>query len=435
LPAALAIVSSSSALHVAERIAIARLGKLGDGICDTSAGPLYVSYALPGETVAVEPWPGHADRRHLLEVESASPDRVAPICAHFGVCGGCALQHWELRRYRQWKRELVVETLARVGLDTTVDDFVDAHGEGRRRAVFHARRGPRELLEVGFSARKSHRVVAIDHCPVLAPGLAGAITAAWAIAEAIAGTRKPLDIQVTASEGGLDVDVRGSGPLSAPHMVGLAELARRHRLARLTRHGEIVAKRAAPTVRIGRASVELPPGAFLQATAAGEAALARLVTMHCAGATRVADLFCGIGPFALRLAERARVCAVDQDSGAMAALQKAAARTERLKPIDTQVRDLLRRPLTPQELKAFDAVVFDPPRQGAEAQARGLAGSAVPAVIAVSCNPTTFARDARILVDGGYSLRRVTPVDQFLYSIHVEVVALFERGAHPTGLA
>jgi 23S rRNA (uracil1939-C5)-methyltransferase len=412
---------------VTERLAIARLGTLGDGICDTPAGPLYVPYALPGETVAVEQWPGHADRRHLVEVEIASPERVAPVCPHFGVCGGCALQQWAMPRYRQWKRGLVIEALARVGLDAPVDELIDAHGEGRRRAVFHARRGPRDLLEVGYAARKSHRVVAIDHCPILAPSLGGAIAAAWAIAEEIADARKALDIQVTATEAALDIDLRGSGPLSAVHVAGLAAIAQRHRLARLTRHGEIVAQYATPAVRIGRARVELPPGAFLQATIAGETALARLVETHCADAATVADLFCGVGPFALRLAERARVCAADHDAPAVAALQRAAGTTPGLKSVAGQVRDLFRRPLSPDELNRFEAVVFDPPRQGAEMQARALAACAVPTVVAVSCNPTTLSRDARILVDGGYRIMRVRPVDQFLYSTHVEAVALFQR--------
>jgi 23S rRNA (uracil1939-C5)-methyltransferase len=211
------------------------------------------------------------------------------------------------------------------------------------------------------------------------------------------------------------------------HIGRLAEVAQRHRLARLTRHGEILAQRAPPTVRMSRAQVALPPGAFLQATSAGETALAHLVETHCADAASVADLFCGVGPFALRLARRARVHAVDNDAPAIAALAQAAETTQGLKPIEGEVRDLFRRPLRPDELKSFKAVVFDPPRQGAEAQARALAVSVAPTIVAVSCNPTTLARDARILVDGGYRLARVTPVDQFVYSSHVEVVALFQR--------
>ena len=327
-----------------ERLVIDRLGSRGDGIADTPAGPIHVPYSLPGETVEVDQWPGHPDRRHFIKVDRASPERIAPICPHFGICGGCALQHLATAQYRNWKRGLVTEALARVGIAAPVDDLVDAHGEGRRRAVLHARRGTRDVLEVGFSAHKAHHVVAIDRCPILAPGLHGAIEAAWAIAEALTGARKPLDIQVTQTNAGLDVDVRGSGPLTAARMADLARVAERHRLARLTRHGEIVAQRVAPMVSMGRAQVVLPPGAFLQATAAGEAVLARLVDAHCDGASAVADLFCGVGPFALRLAERARVTAADEDADAVAALRRAAAGTQGLKPVEVAQRDLFRRP-------------------------------------------------------------------------------------------
>jgi len=269
-------------------------------------------------------------------------------------------------------------------------------------------------------------VVAIDHCPVLAPSLKGSIEAAWAIAETLAAERKPLDIQVTATDAGLDIDVRGSGPLTAARMGALARLAETHRLARLTRHGEMVAQRTPPSVTMGSARVVLPPGAFLQATAAGEAVLAALVLEHCGAAKSVGDLFTGVGPFALRLAERAKVIAADLDQAAVTALQEAA-KTPRLKPVAAERRDLFTRPFMAKELARLDAVVFDPPRQGADAQARELAASAVPVVVAVSCNPQTFARDAAILAAGGYRLTRVSPVDQFLYSAHVELVGKFEK--------
>jgi 23S rRNA (uracil1939-C5)-methyltransferase len=209
-------------------------------------------------------------------------------------------------------------------------------------------------------------------------------------------------------------------------MTALAGVAAEHDLARLTRHGELVALSRQPTLRVGKTIVQLPPAAFLQATAAGEAALARLTLAACEGATKIADLFAGIGPFALRLAERARVLAVDDDESALAALKRAAA-TPGLKPIETERRDLFRRPLRADELKSFDAVVFDPPRQGAEAQARELAASRVPLIVAVSCNPATFARDAAALTSAGYRLAEVTPVDQFRYAAHVEIVARLER--------
>jgi 23S rRNA (uracil1939-C5)-methyltransferase len=412
---------------VTEKLTITRLGHRGDGIADTPAGPLYVPYTLPGELVVVEPVPGHPDRRHLVRIDKPSHERARPICKHFGQCGGCALQHWSLAEYHLWKRDLVVDALAHAGVVAPVAPLIDAHGQGRRRAVLHARRGEHNLLEVGFTAPRAHHIVAIDECPILVPKLVGAIPAAWAIAEVLRPAQKPLDIQVTATDCGLDVDVRGSGALNAAMMAALARVADQHGLARLTRHGELVAQATQPTLKIGRASVPLPAGAFLQATAQGEATLARLVLEHVSKAKRLADLFSGIGPFALRIAERTRVTAIDGDAGAIEALRRAAASTSGLKPVETATRDLFRRPFTVNELKTYDAVVFDPPRQGAEAQARELATSAVAVVVAVSCDAVTFARDARILLNGGYRLVAVTPIDQFRYSHHVEIVARFER--------
>jgi len=412
---------------VIEQLVIARLAHRGDGVSDGPAGAIYVPGALPGETVEVEGVAGHPDRRRLLRVEQPSAERIAPICPHFGVCGGCAVQHWDAARYGAWKRDLVVEALRQAGLDAPVADLIDAHGEGRRRAVFHARSGAGDVLEVGFSAPRAHHVVAIDRCPILAPTLGGALKAAWAIAEALSPAKKPLDIQVSATDAGLDVDVRGSGPLTPTLMTALARIAAKHDLARLTRHGELIALERAPTLRMGKATVQLPPAVFLQATAEGEAALARLVLAACAGAASIADLFAGVGPFALRLAERARVVAVDDDEAALSALKRAAASTVGLKPVEIERRDLFRRPLGATELKRFDAVVFDPPRQGAEMQARELAASSVPLIVAVSCNPGTFARDMRELVRGGYRITEITPVDQFRYAAHVETVARLEK--------
>ena len=410
-----------------EHLSVTALGHRGDGIADGPGGPLYIPCTLPGEVVEVEAWPGHPDRRQLLNVERASAERIAPICPHFGTCGGCALQHWQSAPYRAWKRGLVVAALRQAGIEAAVDELIDAHGDGRRRAVFHARRGTHDVLEVGFTALRAHRVIAIDRCPILAKSLDGALPAAWAIAQAMAPADKPLDIQVTATEAGLDVDVRGSGPLTAALTAALAQVAAQHRLARLTRHGELIAQARAPGLRIGTATVALPPAAFLQATAEGEAVLARLVLQHCTGARTIADLFAGVGPFALRLAAQARIGAFDDDAGAVAALKRAAANTPGLKPIAAERRDLFKNPLVVAELRAFDAVVFDPPRQGAQAQSTELAASRVPLVVAVSCNPGTLARDLRILLDGGYRLTAVTPVDQFRYSPHVEVVARLER--------
>jgi 23S rRNA (uracil1939-C5)-methyltransferase len=418
--------NSSSARAVVERLTIDHVGHFGDGVAFAGGQTLYVPYTLGGESVEVAPGP-HPDRRLLLQVEHASPERIAPFCPHFGTCGGCAIQHWEDGRYRAWKRELVAATLAQAKIACDVHPLIDAHGLGRRRITLHARIGTHDVLKVGFSAPNSHDIIPVDRCPILDPGLSGALDAAWAIAEPLKPTGKPLDIQFTGTNSGLDVDVRGSGPLPTVMISTLSRVAEQHQLARLTRHGEMVLMRTPPTITIGKAQVALPPGSFLQASVAGEEALAALVLDHCRRGKHIADLFCGVGPFALRLAAKSRVVAFDNDAGAVAALHKAATSTSGLKPIKAETRDLFRRPLVPQELRDYDTIVFDPPRQGAQAQAQQLAASKIPVVVAVSCNVATFARDARILIDGGYTIEGVTPVDQFRHTPHIELVARFRR--------
>jgi 23S rRNA (uracil1939-C5)-methyltransferase len=402
---------------------VTRMGAQGDAVAMGPSGPLFVPYALPGERVAVTV---EGERARLDAVLDASPERVAPACRHFGRCGGCLLQHWDLAPYLAWKRGLVAEALSREGIAAEVAPVVDAHGAGRRRVIFHARQYGATTV-VGFAERKSHAMVDLAECPVLAPDLAEALPAARAVAQALAPRNKPLDIQVVASATGLDLDVRGSGPLPPALLMDLAQLAERFGLARVTRHGELVLQRAAPVLMMGRARVDLPPAAFLQATAEGEARLAAAVAEGVAGAKRVTDLFAGIGTFALRLAESARVHAVEGHAPAVAALLKAARATAGLKGVTGEARDLFRRPLLPEDLAAFDAVVIDPPRQGAEAQARQLAAAKLGRVVYVSCSAASFARDARVLIDGGFRLGRVTPFDQFRYSPHVELVGVFER--------
>jgi 23S rRNA (uracil1939-C5)-methyltransferase len=409
-----------------ETLVIDHVGHRGDGVASRDGAAIYVPFALGGETVSVEPVAGHPDRRALLHVDRPSAERIEPFCRHFGICGGCAIQHWRTERYQDWKRALVVETLAQAGIDCEVAPLIDAHGEGRRRITLHARKGTHEVLKVGFAAAGSHDIVPIDRCPILDPALDGALDAAWALAEPLTTEAKPLDIQVTAADEGLDVDIRGSGPVSSRMLTTLSKLAEQHKLARLTRHGELVLMRTPPTIAVGATRLTLPPGAFLQATRAGEEILAELVSERCGKAKYVVDLFCGVGPFALRLAAKARVAAYDSEPGAIAALQKAAG-TPGLKPMTIEVRDLFRRPLVPQQFEDVDAVVFDPPRQGAQAQCQQLAKSRVPLIVAVSCNAATFARDARLLLDGGYRIDQLTPVDQFRHTPHVELVARFRR--------
>ena len=324
--------------------------------------------------------------------------------------------------YADWKRQSVVAALAAAGVKAEVGALVDAHGGGRRRATFHARVGADGAVEVGFMRARAHDIVEIDACPLFAPELSAAPEVARALAEAVKTLLKPLDIQATATLAGLDVDLRGCGPLGAGETRRLLGVAERLDLARLSNHGVALIERRPPLVAFGTARVVVPPGGFLQATAAGEETLAQLAAEALKGAGRVADLFCGAGAFALRLAGEHSVFAVDNDAAAIAALRRAGNGS-----VEAAARDLFRLPLTAAELAAFDAVLFDPPRAGAAPQAREIATSGVTRVVAISCNAETFARDARILIDGGFVCEGVTPIDQFRYSAHVEIFAAFRR--------
>jgi 23S rRNA (uracil1939-C5)-methyltransferase len=397
-------------------LTIASLNKRGEGVgADGEAVP----GALPGERVLVS--------EGAPTILTKSPQRAAPICQYFGDCGGCATQHMSASLYAEWKRGLLVSALEHVGLKPQVGALVDAHGAGRRRATFHARFFPHGREDVGFMRARAHEIVTIEACPLFSPDMAGAIAAAGALAAALRGLGKPLDIQATGTLGGLDFDLRGSGPLEAVETRKLAAVAEKLDLARVSNHGEIVVERRPPQVAFGEARVILPPGGFLQATIAGEEALALEASEALKGAGRVADLFCGAGAFALRLAQTHEVFAADSDVLAIHALRRASGETRALRAIEVFARDLFQRPLRPEELVSFDGVLFDPPRAGALAQARALGGSAVPVVVAISCNAESFARDARLLVDGGYALESVTPLDQFRFSPHVEIVAVFRR--------
>jgi 23S rRNA (uracil1939-C5)-methyltransferase len=409
---------------VAEQVIIKRLGAKADGIAETSSGPVFVPKVLPGETVTIERDGSHA---HLVSVDVASPERETPFCPYFDDCGGCATQHMQHGFYQAWKHGTLVHTLKQARIEAPVEALVDAHGVGRRRVTLHVR-FPDRAMHVGFMAPRSHRIVEIAFCPITEPGLKDRAPAiARVIGEHLKGPRKPLDIQITATQTGFDVDVRGHGPMKDADRLSLIDLADRLDLSRLSVHGDVIVERRPPAILMGRTSVVPPPGSFLQATKLGEEVLAGLVTEACAKAKRVADLFAGAGPFSLRLAEKSEVHAVEFDKGSMTALDKAVRATPGLRRVSTEARDLFRRPLLTPELNAFDAVVLDPPRAGAEAQVTQLATSKVPLVVSVSCDAATFARDAAILMSGGYRLERVIPVDQFKHSPHLEVVGILRR--------
>lgn len=408
-----------------QAIDIARLGAQGDGIADTPSGPVFVPYALAGERVQADV---RGERARLIAVIGASPERIAPVCRHFTHCGGCAVQHLRTPAYLAWKRELVTAAFSARGIDAPIGHVATVGLGARRRASFSARRTGRGVV-LGFHESKGVDIVDLQECPVTASAIVRVLPGLRRLVEPLMSRRAPGRVVVTLAANGLDVaieDVPGNPSVEVREF--LAREATALKLARLTLAGDTLYQATVPAVRFGTANVVLPARSFLQAAPAAEAEMVRLVTQAVGESKRVVDLFCGMGTFTLPLAQRAPVLAVDGDKSAITALANAANRTPGLKPIETKLRDLFREPLSVKELQGFDAAVFDPPRAGAATQAAALAASGVKTIVAVSCNPATLARDARMLIDGGFKLERVTPIDQFLYSPHIEAVAVFRRG-------
>jgi 23S rRNA (uracil1939-C5)-methyltransferase len=367
------------------------------------------------------------ERARLIAVMTPSPDRIAPVCRHFTHCGGCAVQHLRSPAYLAWKREVVIAGFASRGIDAPVAPVASVGVGARRRAAFSARRTGRGVV-LGFHEAKGVEIVDLQECPVTASAIVRVLPGLRRLVEPLMSRRAPGRVIVTLAANGLDVaveDVPGDPPPDVREF--LAREATALGLARLTLAGDTLYQATVPAVRFGTANVVLPARSFLQAAPVAEAAMVRLVTQAVVGAKRVVDLFSGMGTFTFPLAQNASVLAVDGDKQAIAALQNAAKRTPGLKPIEVKVRDLFREPLSARELQGFDAAVFDPPRAGAATQAQSLVDSPINVVVAVSCNPATLARDARILIDGGFKLERVTPIDQFLFSPHIEAVAVFRR--------
>ena len=410
-----------------QTLEITAVGGRGDGLALGSKGVIYVPFGLPGEQVRARV---AGDRAEIGEILRPSPARQAPPCRHFGRCGGCQLQHWREGDYLAWKREIVADALAKRGLGgAVVDDAIVAWGAGRRRAAFHAARESGRV-RIGFVERGGGRLTPIAECPVLAPRLEAVALKLAPLAQLALPPRGEITLQCLLTEAGVDVSIKGAGR-ARPERAAFEALSRAVEelgLARLSIDGELIVERAKPLLRMGLARVEPPPGAFLQPTAEGEEALAALALDAVGTSARVIDLFSGIGTFALRAAERAEVLAVESDGAMLEALKRAAdGAGGALKQVATLRRDLLRTPLSSLEMKKFDAAIIDPPRSGARLQAEQIARAPIRRVAYVSCDAPTFARDVKVLIDHGFSLTRVTPVDQFRWSPHVEIVGALER--------
>ncbi|WEK03936.1 MAG: RNA methyltransferase [Candidatus Devosia phytovorans] len=391
---------------------ISTLGHKGEGVTEIDGQKIFVPLTLPGETVEIE---ADGERGTLLGVITPADNRVEAFCKHFGACGGCQLQHMDRASYEAFKIGLIETPLQFAGIEAKVGRFIDAAGQGRRRATLHARKEG-----AGYMRLRSHEVHDLDACPILSPALARAPDIARAVMQAVGES----DVSLTATLSGLDVVIRTEKKQARHDRV--SPLVGRFKLARLSMNGEMVLQAQPPIVEMGKARVEIPMGSFLQATGEAEAVLADYVVNAVGKAKSVADLFCGVGPFALRLAEQRPVFAFDSDKAGIAALDKARRFTKGIREVTAKARDLFRDPLTQFELP-YEAVVLDPPRAGAEAQVRELAKSKVKKVIMVACDARTFARDAKILISGGYSMSDLVAVDQFTQSTHIEIAATFSR--------
>ena len=405
----------------AREVEIDGLGAQGDGVVELPEGLLYIPYALPGELWRV----ADGERYSLLRPH---PERVDPVCPHFGSCGGCEAQHMPDAFYAGWKRAIVVEAFRHRGIDAPVDELFRVPLASRRRINIYARRY-RKNLHLGFYRAATHYIMNVTECPIAMPQLVAVLPALREMLEPVLTGQAEAAIDIYATAAGLDVQMDFIYiKLDSKDLARMAALAVRHGFARLVINGETVAMVRPPALTFGGVDVELPHSPFVQAVGAAEAEMVRLVLAATAKAKRVADLFCGLGTFTFPLARRARVLAVDDEAPSRLRRCKprpgARRASSRSRPRCAISSDM---PLSAKELEGFDAVVFDPARSGAEEQAGELARSKVRTVVAVSCNPGTLARDVRILVDGGYALERVAPIDQFLFSHHVEAVAVLRR--------
>ncbi len=410
------------------KLKIETLGAGGDGVATSPEGvSVFVPLALPGEIVAVESLKGRSSLKRIIE---PSADRRKPVCSHFAQCGGCALQHLRPQVYRDWKRDQLSTTLAARGLDVEVSPLVEGENAMRRRAVLSATRTKKSVL-IGYFKRASQEIVDIRQCPVLSDDIVGALPALRKLVRPLLSRKNIARLSILSTRGGLDIVIDDVEPAEqAAKRLQLVELCTDLPVARLTVAGEAIIEKDRPYIAFDGLKAISPPGGFLQASEVMQDRMIRHI-LALTGSIRdkgkALDLYSGMGTFSLPLARKFKVLAVEYDKPSLKALQQAIGFSDGLKPVEILERDLSIMPLSALELKGYDVVLFDPPRSGARAQVEELAKSDVSKLIAISCNPASFARDARILIDGGYKLISLTPFDQFLYSTHVELIGEFVR--------
>lgn len=405
-------------------VEILQLGQKGDGIADLNGERVFVPFSLKGEHIKLT---GTKQRREISVILKSSSERVAPICEHFGVCGGCQLQHFEAEAYLDWKVDLLRSALLREEIDFDSEKMVSFPVGNRRRAVLGAIKTQSGLV-IGFSKRADNEIIDLKSCPVLRESIFESIEDVRKITALFDLGKKEAKISLLECENGLDLSIRLAKEASNKQIQSAIRNKSIERFIRLSVNGEIVFEREKPILKTGIAQITPHPEAFVQASKEAEETMSNLVCEHLKGCKKVVDLFSGFGTFALRLAQYSEVIASENNADALIALDRAWRETGgKLKKVSHEKRDLYRRPFAFQELKKIDGIVFDPPRAGAELQSQHIAKSNLKKVAAVSCNPTTLARDIKILLEGGFQLNSITPIDQFRFTPHLETVALLSR--------
>lgn len=410
------------------RVKIDHIGAQGDGIARGPDGPLYIPFSVDGDDLEITTRGKQGRIRHI---HAPSATRVDPVCRHFSRCGGCALQHVSADYYRDWKQQQIRNALRHRGFDevTVLAPEISPPGS-RRRARLTI--GP---SATGFAERASHNIIDITECPVLAPEIMAVIDPARKFLRPRLAKYRKMTLQITLADNGLDIVLEAAGEPDLDLRMDIAGFAEAQDIARLCWQdrklkkpfAEILCERRKPRVTFDGRQVFIPPGSFLQATREGEAALTRFVKTALGQADRIVDIFAGCGTFSAALVGDHTVHAVDGNQDMITALTNSCRQMGLIRPLTSEVRDLFLRPLLPHELKKYDAAVLDPPRAGARDQIAEIVKSAMANLVMISCNPATFARDARALVEGGFIMGDILPVDQFLYSPHVELVAAFRR--------
>ncbi|MCC3861314.1 23S rRNA (uracil(1939)-C(5))-methyltransferase RlmD [Pseudemcibacter aquimaris] len=415
------------------KVTINEIGGRGDGLAEVDGKTIYIPYTVPGDVIDAKIQGSKGKLRHIHQ---KSTERAEPICKHFGKCGGCLLQHINADYYKNWKEGLIRTALAHQGSkDADIAPIKVSPMGSRRRTTFQAIGRGNGNIVFGYAEKGSHNLIDVFECPILAPELVALIGPIKKLISGILDKKEKMSVSLTLAENGIDMMLKGKGDPSLNLRMDLAEFAEKHDLARISwfdtklKKGqyELLAERKKPYVTFEGNKVYFPSGSFLQATQQGQDALINAMLDGIGDASKVVDLFSGCGTFSIAAANSSNVHAVENNEEMLTALKLSANQMTGIKKVTTELRDLFKRPLLPHELNEFDAAIIDPPRAGAKHQMEEIIKSDIQKLVMISCNPITFSRDVQSLIDAGFEMGAVTPVDQFLYAPHLEIVSVFTR--------